>query len=654
MNIKSIAKNVIQKNSKEIIYKCQKFQVISFDIFDTLLIRDVEKPEQIFDLIENSFDCVHKIKSNFKKKRIKAEQLAREERKGKEIAFDDIYENLNGFNGAQKKELQKLELEIENNLLHVNKDIKPVYDYCKHANKIIVITSDMYLPQDFLENVLRKNGYDYWDDFFLSNSRNKTKVDGELFNELKIKFKQEKILHIGDMLQSDYLNPKKKNIGSVLVNSNFNNTKYYNKTYCLNMEKKEAHDYNLLYGFLNKHLNKNNSIYFNFGYEVIGPILYGFSVWLEKKRKEDGLEKLFFLSREGLLLQKAYSYINSNIAQKSEYIRVSRYATCIPLLDKISNLEQLRKTVYCPKAGSIKDLLLSCDFSVSQIESICTQMGIYSEKVVLELDSKEENELFTLIKPILDLKAKEQYSLICGYLKQVGFQGECGIVDVGWKGTIHNNLEKICPQNIIHGYYIGLRRDSAAVHNSSILRNGFLFGNDNKVTEIQRRLSSTLSVFENFFLSIEGTTVAYKFDENKYAAVMLSSEQCDESAENIKEIQNAALQFVKEFSKSIISANINITPDIAFSAYDKFAVTPSNETISFLKCFKCFNTTKYSLVSEHNLIYYTFHFKQLYRDFMNNTCKVVFMKSLFHIPLPYYKIWKLMHKIESNPINPID
>ena len=65
--------------------KAEEADIISFDIFDTLITRKVYSPEDIFSIIDEHF----KIK-NFKENRIKADSVARE-KLGRDVTIDDIY-----------------------------------------------------------------------------------------------------------------------------------------------------------------------------------------------------------------------------------------------------------------------------------------------------------------------------------------------------------------------------------------------------------------------------------------------------------------------------------------------------------------------------------------------------------------------------------
>ena len=77
-------------------YIIRHYQYVSFDVFDTLIERDVNRPSDIFVLVGK---CILG-KENAEKFRIlrkKAEFEAREENNHKEITLDQIYEKLRGL-----------------------------------------------------------------------------------------------------------------------------------------------------------------------------------------------------------------------------------------------------------------------------------------------------------------------------------------------------------------------------------------------------------------------------------------------------------------------------------------------------------------------------------------------------------------------------
>lgn len=121
------------------------------------------------------------------------------------------------------------ELELEADLLHQNFVLYPVYQYCKEKGKKIIITSDMYLPEPFLRNILNKEGYEF-DFCFISSSYGVQKVTGNLFKKMlsTVNISAKDVIHIGDSIRSDYFGARKAGIRSILIPKTINNTKWVN------------------------------------------------------------------------------------------------------------------------------------------------------------------------------------------------------------------------------------------------------------------------------------------------------------------------------------------------------------------------------------------------------------------------------------------
>ena len=70
-------------------------KIISFDIYDTLIKRNVPNPTDVFELVEHEYKKIHSVDLRFKELRIEAEKKVRKENIGYEITFDAIYETFN-------------------------------------------------------------------------------------------------------------------------------------------------------------------------------------------------------------------------------------------------------------------------------------------------------------------------------------------------------------------------------------------------------------------------------------------------------------------------------------------------------------------------------------------------------------------------------
>ena len=126
----------MHNNITKIFKSIDKHKIISFDIFDTLLLRPYVRPIDLFLHMESHYKS-----ENFAIARIQAEEDARKNLDKNEITLDDIYE----FIGARYNHLKQFEIEWETKILQINPEIKEIYDYAIKKNKKVIIVSDMYL-----------------------------------------------------------------------------------------------------------------------------------------------------------------------------------------------------------------------------------------------------------------------------------------------------------------------------------------------------------------------------------------------------------------------------------------------------------------------------------------------------------------------------
>ena len=168
--VKSLVIDVFKENTTNILKKIEKYDAVCFDIYDTLIKRNIKKPTDVFDLIEQEYNKNFEISiKNFKQLRINAEKDARKNCVDEEITIDYIYDNLKAFGTNEKKELMNLEIKIEKKIAMKNNAIYPIYKKCLDLHKKIFVISDMYLPLEVIKEILYSAGYTKFDKIYLSS-----------------------------------------------------------------------------------------------------------------------------------------------------------------------------------------------------------------------------------------------------------------------------------------------------------------------------------------------------------------------------------------------------------------------------------------------------------------------------------------------------
>ena len=151
----------------KIINEDQKEQVLSeiinvhecifFDIYDTLIKRNVIDNIDLLKLVEREYNKRYNSKINYIKKRLLAEKKARKNGINKEVNIDEIYLELKRYYSSEiVNRLKNIEIEIEIEISTINNDVIDYYYYALSKGKKIYIISDMYLRYEHILKILYK------------------------------------------------------------------------------------------------------------------------------------------------------------------------------------------------------------------------------------------------------------------------------------------------------------------------------------------------------------------------------------------------------------------------------------------------------------------------------------------------------------------
>ena len=211
-----------------------EFDVVSFDVFDTLLCRTVAAPTDIFALmqtrLERDFDSRFPavLVARFSDFRMGAERLLRRRldlRSGpgvEEMTITDVYDELAGEFDLGPDDIQtltKLEQEVELGCLVRSEANAGLYAAAGRAGKRRIIVSDFIHPADFVERALRQAGYDGWERIFVSSEHGRKKHSGALYDLVlkEIGVTADRMLHVGDNEHGDIAMAEDRGLSSLKV-----------------------------------------------------------------------------------------------------------------------------------------------------------------------------------------------------------------------------------------------------------------------------------------------------------------------------------------------------------------------------------------------------------------------------------------------------
>ena len=197
----------------ELVDQLTKYDVISFDIFDTLLFRNVEKPTDLFFQLEKELG-----EPGFHDKRIRAEQDVRRKtgQLQAEIDIFAIYRELSKHISLEAETGVQREFEAEKQTCFPNPAIKEVYRLLAESGCRMIAVSDMYLPELYLRKLLDTCGFGGIERVFVSCEYGAGKGNGVLQRMVQAELGDSlRIIHIGDNLSSDVYGSRKAGWGAV-------------------------------------------------------------------------------------------------------------------------------------------------------------------------------------------------------------------------------------------------------------------------------------------------------------------------------------------------------------------------------------------------------------------------------------------------------
>lgn len=624
---------------ENIIKRISEKEYVSFDIFDTLIKRDVKKPTDVFSIIEHNYKIY-----DFYKRRIEAEKIAR---KGKvDTTIDEIYDiynelYLNNINEAEK--IKKIEKQVEYELCVQNKLLKKVYDFCIENNKKVYLISDMYLSSEILKEILEKNGYSKYEKLYVSCEYNKTKANGELYKYViqELGVDTSKLIHIGNDIKTDYIMALKNNISTVKVKT---------KTYTGN---------SLLDVFLSNHKSNSSNFYYDFGYSNFGPLLYGFCLWLKENVKKNDIDNIYFLARDGYIIKKAYEMIFGEL-DNIYYLEASRRSLRVPYLSQKNSIDEMLEELPLPRQTNMIQIFDALGLELDLYSAKIKESGYSIESFYLrEKVLKEEGfkNLISSIKDDIIANSISENEALKNYLKKNNFSRKNAIVDIGWGGSMQKYLRNIFntlpgyEDKELVGFYFGLTEKAKGNLSLTNTANAYVFDNYNYSSEELER--PFVGLFESLFLEPKGSVKRYHINtENlveryQYEYINDSGEVLDD-VDKIHNIQQGALGFIEEYMSTAISRYSKMDSEAAFKNLFSVGINPKLDQLEKLGSIVFFNNGfKEQLAKPDCIFKYLISPMKFKKDFLNSQWKTGFLKGVFKLPLPYYEIFKLMRRVRK-------
>lgn len=510
---------------QELESKLKDADIVTFDVFDTLLMRRVYRERDVFELIGEEQDIV---KGTFAKLRADAETEAWKKPHPDIYRIYEELKKLSSITDKDKERLLKTEVDTEKRVIVRREEVCRLFDKIKEMGKKVFLISDMYLTKDIIADILHENGISGYEGLFVSCEFGKGKQDGLYEAVLNIidKEKQSRILHIGDNYYSDI---------EAASLAGFDTFQIYK---CLEMFER---------GLYSEHLPEPHNIkesiilgmFVEYAYSdpfgeygkdgrlkisqigrviklFVAPVLTEFVFYLCKQIRSMDPDLVLFPARDGWVMRKMYRMLVSRLGVMPEdvYFYTSRRAALV--------------------AAAVNDKDIGAILSVEYFNDVKAKV-LARFDITIGDDYEEEKEKY--IEKLLGVCSDERRN----YLKYLECLGDyenktIALIDFVAIGTVQEALQRLINKKISGIYFLRRRPEDSRFADLNIQA---LYGTQNEYGE-----SNNMYRFYYFLETVLSSPEPSLKKFDWYGSpVFYDESRTGEDLKNLKDAHNAICKY---------------------------------------------------------------------------------------------------------------
>ena len=521
------------------------YKLRTIDVWDTLLRRDCH-PECIkLATAQHLFlGWTDQIKPEFRegwalyKARLEAEHTLAEH--AKTSGKDDEYEITNVLTQWAKTvffgpipvdlpvRLAEFELSVEIARSYADPDIS--HFLSSHEAEKTLFLSDFYMNAEMLGRLLAAKGLDTLVAEGLSSCDvGLNKRSGQIFRHLHSlhAVSPDQHVHIGDNEWSDVSSPRALGVNALHYLPESAHTARLAREHLFS--SRDAlfdhlrRDGSALARDAGKGLPVKQAAALCLGAEA-APLFIGFALWIAEQTILQKLDRLYFFTREGEFFHKVFcalfpqGRLSGHVLPPADILAVSRLSTFAPSM-KDASIQELSRIWSLFKVQSVSGLFTTLGLDIGKFSELLDTLGLKETDVIRDPENSPVlRQLFetpAFVEAVKNALAS-QASLLKSYLRQSGVNaGErFGIVDIGWRGTIQDNISVLVPDAHFHGMYLGLRPVINAQPGNATKA---AFGPDENTSSEPSALFTNFAAMELLCNSPYGSVVGYTLEDGRTA-----------------------------------------------------------------------------------------------------------------------------------------
>lgn len=422
-------------------------EAVSFDLFDTLVTRNILYPSDVLALVEARLledgICIE----DFCRRRRESERRLGKERAPRLI---EIYRDMLSDAERQRvsaEELAEREWRADCDVLIPREEVCELFREAAAAGKRVYVVTDTWYGEEQIRQLLRSCGVEKCCRGVFASCEHGVGKAGGLFRFLLEKERAEALLHIGDDHASDALAAKAEGIECLRV---FSAYELLDGTGGLALPLPEdlsgriklgmfiSRLFNSPFQFETREAPLHITDACDFGYLYYGAVLGDLALWLQSGVRSAAAESVWFCARDGYLMQKLCKKLECGTG--SVYLLTSRVAAMRTGLYGTEDILRAERSAF---HGNLEAHLRE-------------RYGVDIAAVPEEEQSDADGVLRFQSAIIKASEAARRNTL--GYLAGVdGARGDIALFDGVGRGTVQLYLQKLVKRRI-KGFYL-LRLD---------------------------------------------------------------------------------------------------------------------------------------------------------------------------------------------------
>ena len=364
--------------------------------------------------------------------------------------------------------ITKIELEQERRVTYPDPTIRTTIEEINAEQRMFL--SDFYMSAKHLRVLLDHHGLDdLVPDGWSSCDKGYNKRSGRLFTQIQdeLGIQPRQHIHIGDNPHTDVSAAQKLGIEAIHFQPQAEHSKRLQHESAFNA--RQAVLERAAIDWANETV-QDEVAHPAYQYGRQTSLLWvGFILHIMQHAITDNVEQLFFFTREGEFFHRLYQKLAAEdpigiTPPPARLLEVSRIATFSASLNEASSDELMRLwsqySVQSPRA-----LFASLDIEPEDFLEALDRLGMDIDTPI-QFPWKDPRMQNFLQQPgtrqRLNAHLRNKREQLLEYLKSHGIDSDSshnlGIVDIGWRGSIQDNLAHTLPGITWHGYYLALNR----------------------------------------------------------------------------------------------------------------------------------------------------------------------------------------------------